>query len=78
MTDDFSPLEKPKKDDFIPLEKPKKDDRVIRTMYTPKEVVKMIKDHFELEQDMYTMSRAEKLLLWDSYNRLIWWFKDDK
>lgn len=65
-------------DDFIPLEKPNKEDRVIRTMYTPKEVVKMIKDHFELEQNMYAMSRTEKLLLWDSYNRLIWWFKDDK
>ena len=64
-------------DDFIPLEKPKKDDRVIRKMYTPKEVVKIINDHFKLEQDLYTMSRAEKLLLWDSYNRLIWWFKDD-
>ena len=65
-------------DDFIPLEKPKKDDRVIRTMYTPKEVVKMIKDHFELEGTMFKMSRSEKLLLMDSYNRLIWWFKDDK
>ena len=29
-------------DDFIPLEKPKKDDRIIRKMYTPKEVVKII------------------------------------
>lgn len=63
--------------DFIQLEQPKKNDRTIRKMYTPKEVVKMIKDHFELEQDLYTMSRTEKLLLWDSYNRLIWWFKDD-
>ena len=62
--------------DFIPVDKPNKD-RIIRTMYTPKEVVKIIKDHFEMEQEMYTMSRTEKLLLWDSYNRLIWWFKDD-
>ena len=64
--------------DFIQLEKPKKEDRVIRTMYTPKEVVKMIKDHFELENDIFDMSRSEILLLMDSYNRLIWWFKDDK
>ena len=63
--------------DFIQLEQPKKD-KVIRKIYTPKEVVKMIKDHFDLEQEMYDMSRAEKLLLLDSYNRLIWWFKDDK
>ena len=47
-------------------------------MYTPKEVVKMIKDHFELEGTMFKMSRSERLLLMDSYNRLIWWFKDDK
>ena len=64
-------------DDFIQPDEPKKDNKVIRKMYTPKEVVKMIKDHFELEQTIYTMSRAEKLLLADSYNRLIWWFKDD-
>ena len=64
--------------DFIQLEKPKKEDRVIKTMYTPKEVVKMIKDHFELENDIFDMSRSEILLLMDSYNRLIWWFKDDK
>jgi len=64
--------------DFIQLEKPKKEDRAIRTMYTPKEVVKMIKDHFELENTLFNMSRSEKLLLMDSYNRLIWWFKDDK
>ena len=63
--------------DFIQLEKPKKEDRVIGTMYTPKEVVKMIKDHFELENTLFDMSRSEKLLLMDSYNRLIWWFKDD-
>ena len=62
---------------FIQLEQPKKEDRVIRKVYTPKEVVKIISDHFELEQNMYHMSRTEKLLLWDSYNRLIWWFKDD-
>ena len=64
--------------DFIQLEKPKKEDRVIRTMYTPKEVVKIIKDHFELENNLFDMSRSEILLLMDSYNRLIWWFKDDK
>ena len=64
--------------DFIQLEQPKKEDRVIGTMYTPKEVVKMIKDHFELENTLFDMSRSEKLLLMDSYNRLIWWFKDDK
>lgn len=64
--------------DFIQLEKPNKEDRVIRTMYTPKEVVKMIKDHFELENNIFDMSRSEILLLMDSYNRLIWWFKDDK
>ena len=64
--------------DFIPVDKPNKKDRIIRTMYTPKEVVKIIKDHFEMEQELYAMSRTEKLLLWDSYNRLIWWFKDDK
>ena len=63
--------------DFIQLEKPKKEDRVIRTMYTPKEVVKIIKDHFELENNLFDMSRSEILLLMDSYNRLIWWFKDD-
>ena len=63
--------------DFIQLEQPKKD-RVIRKIYTPKEVVKMIQEHFNQEQGMYAMSRTEKLLLWDSYNRLIWWFKDDK
>ena len=63
--------------DFIQLEQPKKD-RVIRKIYTPKEVVKMIKDHFELENTLFDMSRSEKLLLRDSYNRLIWWFKDDK
>ena len=64
--------------DFIQLEKPKKEDRVIRTMYTPKEVVKIIKAHVELENDLFDMSRSEILLLMDSYNRLIWWFKDDK
>ena len=63
--------------DFIQLEQPKKD-KVIRKIYTPKEVVKMIQEHFNQEQGMYAMSRTEKLLLWDSYNRLIWWFKDDK
>ena len=63
--------------DFIQLEQPKKD-RVIRKIYTPKEVVKMIQEHFNQEQGMYAMSRTEKLLLWDSYNRLIWRFKDDK
>lgn len=60
---------------FIQLEQPKKEDRVIRKVYTPKEVVKIISDHFKLEQ--HTLSRTEMLLLWDSYNRLIWWFKDD-
>ena len=64
-------------DDFIQPDKPNKEDEIIRTMYTPKEVVKMINDHFKLEQDLYTMSRSEMLFLWDSYNRLIWWFKDD-
>ena len=63
--------------DFIQLEQPKKD-KVIRKIYTPKEVVKMIQEHFNQEQGMYAMSRTEKLLLWDSYNRLIWWFNDDK
>ena len=38
----------------------------------------MIQERFNQEQGMYAMSRTEKLLLWDSYNRLIWWFKDDK
>ena len=65
-------------DDFIQLDKPNNEDEIIRTMYTPKEVVKMIKDHFELENTLFDMSRSEKLLLMDSYNRLIWWFKDDK
>ena len=65
-------------DDFIQPDKSNKEDRAIRTMYTPKEVVKMIKDHFELENTLFDMSRSEKLLLMDSYNRLIWWFKDDK
>lgn len=65
-------------DDFIQPDKPNKEDEIIRTMYTPKEVVKMIKDHFELENTLFDMSRSEKLLLMDSYNRLIWWFKDDK
>ena len=65
-------------DDFIQPDKPNKEDGIIRTMYTPKEVVKMIKDHFELENTLFDMSRSEKLLLMDSYNRLIWWFKDDK
>ena len=65
-------------DDFIPLEKPKKDDRVIKTMYTPKEIVKNIQKHFEQECKLADFTRSEMLLLWDSYNRLIWWFKDDK
>ena len=64
-------------DDFIPLEKPKKDDRVIRKMYTPKEIVKNIQKHFEQECKLADFTRSEILLLWDSYNRLIWWFKDD-
>ena len=64
-------------DDFIPLEKPKKDDRVIRTMYAPKEIVKNIQKHFEQECKLADFTRSEMLLLWDSYNRLIWWFKDD-
>ena len=63
--------------DFIQLEKPKKEDRVIRTMYTPKEIVKNIQKHFEQECKLADFTRSEMLLLWDSYNRLIWWFKDD-
>ena len=64
-------------DDFIPLEKPKKDDKVIRKMYTPKEIVKNIQKHFEQECKLADFTRSEMLLLWDSYNRLIWCFKDD-
>ena len=64
-------------DDFIPLEKPKKDDRVIRKVYTPKEIVRNIQKHFEQECKLADFTRGEMLLLWDSYNRLIWWFKDD-
>lgn len=63
--------------DFIQLEQPKKDDRVIRTMYTPKEIVRNIQKHFEQECKLADFTRSEMLLLWDSYNRLIWWFKDD-
>ena len=62
---------------FIKLEQPKKDNRVIRTMYTPKEIVKNIQKHFEQECKLADFTRSEMLLLWDSYNRLIWWFKDD-
>ena len=64
-------------DDFIPLEKPKKDDRVIRKVYTPKEIVRNIQKHFEQEYKLADFTRSEMLLLRDSYNRLIWWFKDD-
>ena len=63
--------------DFIQLEQSKKEDRIIRTMYTPKEIVKNIQKHFEQECKLADFTRSEMLLLWDSYNRLIWWFKDD-
>lgn len=63
--------------DFIQLDRLNKEDRIIRTMYTPKEIVKNIQKHFEQECKLADFTRSEMLLLWDSYNRLIWWFKDD-
>lgn len=62
---------------FIKLEQPEKKDNVIRTMYTPKEIVKIIQKHYQTEMSIYTTTRCERLMLWDSYNRLIGWFKDD-
>ena len=64
-------------DDYIKPNSWSKNDRVIRKLYTPKEVVKMIQDFFELEVKICDLTHSEKLLLMDSLNRLIWWFKDD-
>ena len=64
-------------DDFINLNNENKNDRVIRKLYTPKEVVKIIKDMFEVEISRSDLTYSEKLLIWNCYNDLIWCFKDD-
>lgn len=64
-------------DDYIKPNSWSKNDRVIRKLYTPREVVKMIRDFFELEVEICDLTHSERLLLMDSLNRLIWWFKDD-
>ena len=63
------------RDDFISIDKPKKD-RVIREMYTPKEVVKIIRDIYKFMIDI-GLTQSEKALLREVFNTLIWEFKDD-
>ena len=64
-------------DDFIQFRKPLKDKKAIRKLYTPKEIVHIIRFSFNEEMSHSDLSRGEKLLLWDSFNRLIGRFKDD-
>ena len=64
-------------DDFIQFRKPLKDKKAIRKLYTPKEIVHIIRLAFNEEMGQGDLSRSEKLLLWESFNRLIMRFKDD-
>lgn len=64
-------------DDYIKPDTWSKNDRVIRKLYTPKEVVKIIKDMFEFEISRSDLTYSEKLLIGNCYNDLIWCFKDD-
>ena len=64
-------------DDFIQFRKPLKDKKAIRKLYTPKEIVHIIQLAFNEEMGQGDLSRSEKLLLWESFNRLIMRFKDD-
>ena len=54
-----------------------KDKRTIHNVYTPKEIVHIIHFAFNEEMSHSDLSRGERLLLWDSFNRLIGRFKDD-
>lgn len=65
-----------KMSDYIELDSSKKEDRVIRNIYTPKEVVKIIQKVFR-DNMAYDLSRSERLLLWDFGNQIIMEFKDD-
>lgn len=63
-------------DDFIRITPPKKD-KVIRKIYTPKEIVWIIQKHFNDYMGWSKLSRSEMLLLWEFSNMLIREFKDD-
>lgn len=62
--------------EYIPHEIPKPKDRIIRKVYTPKEVVKIINDTYHFLADM-DLTYSEKALLRDAFNTLVWEFKDD-
>lgn len=64
--------------DYIELDKPKTDDRVIRELYTPKEVVGIIHRCFNQYNGIGKLTRGEFLLLWEFSNWLVREFKDDK
>ena len=65
-----------KMSDYIELDYPKKEDRVIKNIYTPKEVVKITQKVYANHM-RYNLSRSERLLLWDFANHIIMEFKDD-
>ena len=54
-----------------------KDDRVIREIYTPKEIVHIIQTSFMTYNAQCKLSRSELLLINDFANMLIGRFKDD-
>lgn len=62
---------------MIELDKPK-NDRIIRELYTPKEVVGIIQRCFNDYNGMCKLTRGEVLLLWEFSNWLVGEFKDDK
>lgn len=63
--------------DYIQLDKPK-TDRVIRELYTPKEIVGIIQKSFMEYNGWSKLTRSELLLVWEFSNNLIGKFKDDK
>lgn len=66
------------KEDFIDIhEGMKKDDRVIRDMYTPKEIASIIQVAFQGYNVTNKLTRSEMLLVWEFSNLLIRRFKDD-
>ena len=63
--------------DYIKLDKPEKEDRVIRQLYTPKEIVGTIQKTFNEYNSWRKLTNGDTLLLAEFCNWLIWGFKDD-
>lgn len=61
-------------DDFIEEPIIKHEDRIIRSVYTPKEVVCHIKTNYELICTYWDLTYSEKALLREFCNSMIGWY----